>query len=68
VYYVDATEVNNLSEALIQPFLHSHQNREVKALVACCIADVFRVSYPDPPYDENERKVREQGRKQQMDA
>jgi len=46
-----------LASSLVQPYLTSHRTKEVKALVACCIADVFRVCYPKPPYDDTERKV-----------
>ncbi len=54
---VNSSELHSLSEALVQPFLQSHRSREVRALVACCIADIFRVCYPDPPYDESQRRV-----------
>lgn len=50
--------LSQLSTALAQPFLHQHRSREVRTLVACCIADIFRVFYPEPPYDDNQMRVR----------
>lgn len=54
---VNSSELHSLSKSLIQPFLQSHRSGEVKGLVFCCIADIFRVYHPDPPYDEGEIKV-----------
>ena len=55
---VNSSELLSLSKCLVQTFLQSHRSREVRGLVSCCIADVFRLCYPDPPYDERERKVK----------
>lgn len=54
------SQLQSLSKALIQPFLQSHRSREVRGLVFCCIADVFRVFFPDPPYDLSQKKVKKQ--------
>lgn len=54
---VNSSELLSLSKCLVQTFLQSHRSREVRGLVSCCIADIFRLCYPDPPYDERERKV-----------
>ena len=53
----NSSSLQALATSLVQPFLISHRTKEVKSLVACCIADIFRVYYPKPPYDEGERKV-----------
>lgn len=38
-----------------------HPSRDVRLLVACCIADVFRVYAPEAPYkDMAQLKVRKQ--------
>ena len=49
--------LHKAAEDLVQPFLHHHRSREVRTLTACCIADVFRIFYPDPPYDDDQMKV-----------
>jgi sister-chromatid-cohesion protein PDS5 len=40
----------------------SSKDKAVKALTACCIADILRLFAPDAPYTENELKVRSQTR------
>ena len=50
--------LGRLATSLVQPFLVSHRNREIRTLTASCIAEVFRVFFPDPPYDDDEIKVR----------
>jgi sister-chromatid-cohesion protein PDS5 len=32
-----------------------HSNKDVRLLVACCIADVFRIFAPEAPYKEQEQ-------------
>jgi len=40
-------------------FFLEHSSKDVRLLVACCIADIFRVFAPDAPYTEPEQlKVR----------
>lgn len=53
----NSSVLHKAAEDLVQPFLHHHRSREVRTLVACCIADVFRIFYPDPPYDDDQMKV-----------
>ena len=53
----NSSVLHKAAEDLVQPFLHHHRSREVRTLAACCIADVFRIFYPDPPYDDDQMKV-----------
>lgn len=53
----NSSVLHKAAEDLVQPFLHHHRSREVRTLTACCIADVFRIFYPDPPYDDDQMKV-----------
>lgn len=55
----NSSVLHKAAEDLVQPFLHHHRSREVRTLAACCIADVFRIFYPDPPYDDDQTKVRQ---------
>ena len=57
---VNSSELHSLARSLIEPFLRSHRSREVRGLASCCVADIFRVCHPDPPYDSSEIKVRNQ--------
>ncbi|UYV72674.1 PDS5A [Cordylochernes scorpioides] len=41
-----------LSLYLATPFFLEHPNKDVRLLVACCIADIFRVFAPVPPYKD----------------
>ena len=66
-YLADCDSVDNalsphlvkLASTLVQSFLQHHRTREVRTLAACCVADIFRVFFPDPPYDDEQLKVRE---------
>ena len=51
--------LQSLATSLIQSFIQKHKSRDVKALAACCIAEVFRVFFPNPPYDEETQQVSE---------
>ncbi|GBM49514.1 Sister chromatid cohesion protein PDS5 A-A [Araneus ventricosus] len=47
-----------LAHLLISERFLEHKSRDVHLLVACCIADIFRVSAPDAPYkDEKQIKM-----------
>ena len=37
---------------LATEFFMEHQSKDVRLLVACCVADVFRIFAPDAPYTE----------------
>ncbi|UYV72678.1 PDS5A [Cordylochernes scorpioides] len=41
-----------LSLYLATPFFLEHPNKDVRLLVACCIADIFRVFAPEAPYKD----------------
>jgi sister-chromatid-cohesion protein PDS5 len=52
-----ATPLASLSAVLVEPFIQHHKTRDVRLLAACCMAELFRLFYPDPPYDEDQLKV-----------
>lgn len=52
-----ATSLASLSAILVEPFIQHHKTKDVRLLAACCIAELFRLFYPDPPYDEDQLKV-----------
>ncbi|GIY69564.1 sister chromatid cohesion protein PDS5 homolog B-A [Caerostris extrusa] len=41
-----------LAMHLVSDFFLEHQSKDVRLLIACCIADVFRVFAPDAPYKD----------------
>ena len=46
---------------LSSEFFLDHASKDVKLLVACCIADVFRIFAPEAPYtEESQLKVNNQ--------
>ncbi len=51
-------DLSQLATSLIQPFLRHHASKDVRLLTACCVAEVFSVFFPDPPYDAEQLKVR----------
>lgn len=50
----NASRYEPLAEFLISERFLEHKSREVRLLVACCIADIFRISAPDAPYKREE--------------
>ncbi|EFP78251.2 uncharacterized protein PGTG_04207 [Puccinia graminis f. sp. tritici CRL 75-36-700-3] len=47
---VDRDSLSAVRAELIQPILIVHKDKTVKALVACCIANLLRLYAPDAPY------------------
>ena len=46
----DYEEYTGLAIHLATEFFMDHPNKDVRLLVACCIADVFRIFAPEAPY------------------
>ena len=46
----DNEQLSGLALHLASDFFLEHQNKDVRLLVACCIADVFRIFAPEAPY------------------
>ncbi|ESO11948.1 hypothetical protein HELRODRAFT_62692 [Helobdella robusta] len=51
----DNDEFKQLAIYLASEYFLEHNSKDVKLLVACCIADIFRVFVPDAPYTEPEQ-------------
>lgn len=47
-------EYKELALYLASEFFMDHSSKDVRLLVACCIADIFRVFAPEAPYTETE--------------
>ncbi len=54
----NAVNYDDLAANLASNFLLKHKEKDVKAYVACCFADILRIYVPEPPYNELELKVR----------
>lgn len=48
----DNEQYSGLALYLATDYFMDHQSKDVRLLVACCIADVFRIFAPDAPYTE----------------
>ena len=46
----DNEQYTGLAIHVATDFFMEHTNKDVRLLVACCIADVFRVFAPEAPY------------------
>lgn len=55
--HTDTESLSAVRKELIAPGLLVHKDKGVKALVACCLADMLRLYAPDAPYTEAELKV-----------
>ena len=56
----DNEQYAGLALALASDQYMEHSSKDVRLLVACCIADVFRIFAPEAPYKEQEQlKVRD---------
>ena len=49
------SQYRQLAIYLASEFFVTHQNRDVRLLVACCIADIFRIFAPDAPYTDHDQ-------------
>ncbi|XP_071087825.1 sister chromatid cohesion protein PDS5 homolog B-like [Haliotis cracherodii] len=50
----DNDQYAGLALMLATDFYLDHQNKDVRLLVACCIADVFRIFAPEAPYKDQD--------------
>jgi len=50
----NASEYKQLALYLSSEFFLEHSNKDVRLLVACCIADIFRVFAPEAPFTDQE--------------
>ena len=50
----NASEYKQLALYLVSEFFLDHRNKDVRLLVACCIADIFRVFAPEAPFTDSE--------------
>lgn len=51
----DNEKYTELALHLASEFFLSHPSKDVKLLVACCIADVFRIFAPEAPFNEQDQ-------------
>lgn len=57
----EASQYESLALYLIGNFFFKHTSKDVRLLVACCIADIFRVFAPEAPYRTAEQLRVSQG-------
>lgn len=48
-----------IAEALIAKDLVKHHDMDVNISVVSCICEILRIMAPDPPYNDNQLKVRD---------
>ncbi|KAJ3152811.1 hypothetical protein HDU89_001014 [Geranomyces variabilis] len=51
---VDLQSLSTVQKDLRAPSLMSHRDKGVKALTACCLAEILRLFAPDAPYSQNQ--------------
>ena len=49
--------LTEFASSVIQSFIRHHKSKDVRLLAACCVAEIFNVFFPDPPFDEEDLKV-----------
>ncbi|KAJ3294891.1 hypothetical protein HDU79_010270 [Rhizoclosmatium sp. JEL0117] len=54
---VDVSSLASTAKNLVSPSLTQHRDKAVRALAACCLADVLRLCAPDAPYTAQELRV-----------
>ena len=47
----------DLAATLVATFLISHKDKDIRACLACCYADILRIYAPEAPYNEEQLKV-----------
>lgn len=48
----DNDQYSGLAVYLATDYFLDHQSKDVRLLVACCVADVFRIFAPEAPYKD----------------
>lgn len=51
----DNEQFTGLALHLASDFYMEHSSKDVRLLIACCIADVFRIFAPEAPYKEQDQ-------------
>lgn len=54
---MDKNSLNDVAKELVHSKIMRHSSQSVRALAACCLADMLRLYAPDAPYDDPELKV-----------
>ncbi|KAI8992505.1 armadillo-type protein [Pilobolus umbonatus] len=54
---VDKSSLEKVAKELIHEQLLKNKNKTVKALIACCLADILRLYAPEAPYDNAELRT-----------
>ena len=49
--------LKSVASALVSPGLLKNKVKDIRLLVACCIADILRIYAPNPPYDKKQIQV-----------
>ncbi|KAI9137158.1 armadillo-type protein [Paraphysoderma sedebokerense] len=52
----DTSSLDKITRELVSHSLITHRDKGVKALTACCLADLLRLYAPDAPFSDNETK------------
>ncbi|KAI7878695.1 ARM repeat-containing protein [Lichtheimia hyalospora FSU 10163] len=53
---VNKDSLNDVAKELVHPKIMRHSSESVRALAACCLADILRLYAPDAPYNDTELK------------
>lgn len=53
----NVSALKKLSSSLLLSFLHNHRSKDVKALTAASILEIFRLFHPNHPYTDEDLKV-----------
>jgi hypothetical protein len=56
---VDVDSLQPVTRQLVSELLLNHRDQGVKALVACCLADLLRLFAPEAPFTDSELHVRD---------
>ncbi|KAL0075804.1 hypothetical protein J3Q64DRAFT_1369537 [Phycomyces blakesleeanus] len=54
---VEKNSLTSVAKDLVTNAILKHENKTVKAITACCLADILRLFAPDAPYSNLELKV-----------
>ncbi len=63
-----AKELKDVAAVLVDPTLINSKDKDVRLLIACCLADIIRLFAPNAPYSEDELKVCDTQKKSRCDA
>ena len=54
----NTSDFDEFAASIATNFILKHRDKDVKSYAACCLVDILRIYAPEPPYNEDQLKVK----------